>query len=69
MQFFSLPFFNKVFMLAFAGNNHVPKLNWEIPELISDMKQLLKSNTKWLKDSGLVLTKTKPNYVSSSKEM
>jgi hypothetical protein len=51
--------FDEVFMLRFADDNYLTKVNCTILELISYMDQSLESITEWLKDSGLVVNQNK----------
>jgi hypothetical protein len=56
---FVSPVFDVEFMLAFADDNYLPKVNCAIPSLIKDMEKPHEAITKWLRNSGLVVNQNK----------
>ena len=56
---FVSPLFDLDFMLAFADDNFIPKINTSKECLISDMEIALVKIIKWLSDSGLKVNYTK----------
>jgi hypothetical protein len=45
------------YLLTFADDNFIPRINENLELLINDFTKLLESTTKWLRDSGLVVNK------------
>ena len=53
------PLFDVEDLMTFADDNFIPRFNNNLQELITDMEKSLESITRWLRDSGLVVNKTK----------
>ena len=53
------PLFDLEFLLTFADDNYIPRFNISLEPLITDMKKSIESITKWLRDSGLSVNKSK----------
>jgi hypothetical protein len=61
------PLFDLEFMLTFADDNYIPRFNHSMEALIEDMKKAIESITKWLRDSGLSVNKSKTEVCSFHK--
>ena len=61
------PLFDLEFMLTFADDNYIPRFNHSMEALIEDMKKAIESITKWLRDSGLSVNKSKTEMCSFHK--
>ena len=56
---FVSPLLSLEFVLVFADDNYMPKVNSVLPQLIIDMEKTLEAMTKWLRKSGLVVNQAK----------
>jgi hypothetical protein len=53
------PMFGMEKLFAFLDDTFVPRINKSLLVLVEDMKKSLKALTKWLKDSGQIVNKSK----------
>jgi hypothetical protein len=53
------PLFDLEFLLTFADDSYIPRFNSSLELLIEDIKKTLESITKWLRDSGLSVNRSK----------
>ena len=62
------PLFDLEFMLTFADDNYIARFNYTMEALIKDMKKSIESITKWLRDSGLSVNKSKTEICTFHKK-